>query len=322
MRVSRLISLVLLLQAGGPRTAAELAEQLEVSERTIYRDILALSAAGVPVYAEQGRAGGYRLLDGYRTRLNGLSRAEAEALFLSGLPGPARDMGLGEALAAAQLKVAAALPDPLREASARARQRFHFDAPGWFRDAEPPPRLAELARAVWEDRVVALTYAGRAGEVTRTVEPLGLVLKNGVWYVVGRIGAGERTYRVDRVRAVTATDERFGRDDGFDLASFWSHRAGEFERALLAETVTVRLSPAGLRLLRHAVEAVAYRAAAEGAGPPDADGWVTVELPAESVPVAYTQLLALGPEAEIVAPPELRDMVAAAAERTAALYRR
>jgi predicted DNA-binding transcriptional regulator YafY len=311
------------LQAGGSRTAAELAEQLEVSERTIYRDVLALSAAGVPVYAEQGRAGGYRLLDGYRTRLNGLSRAEAEALFLSGLPGPARDMGLGAALAAAELKVAAALPGPLREAAAQGRQRFHLDAPGWFRDPEPPPFLAALARAVWEDRTVELTYAGRKGDVTRTAEPLGLVLKTGIWYLVARPGCSEpRTYRVDRMRAVTVTETRFERDDAFDLPSFWARRAAEFERAMLAETVTVRLSPAGLRALRHAVEAVAYREAVQGAGPPGADGWVTVALPAESVAVAYTQLLALGPEVEAVAPDELRMLLGTAAERTAALYRR
>ncbi|MER7274377.1 YafY family protein [Dactylosporangium sp. NPDC000244] len=320
MRVSRLISLVLLLQSGGSRTAAELAAQLEVSERTIYRDILALSAAGVPVYAEQGRAGGYRLLDGYRTRLNGLSRAEAEALFLSGLPGPARDMGLGEALAAAQLKVAAALPDPLREASSRARQRFHLDAPGWFRDASPPPFLAALAGAVWEDRAVQLTYAGRKGEVTRTVAPLGLVLKNGIWYLVGRAESGPRTYRVDRVRSATVTESPFDRDDGFDLAAFWAQRAAEFERGMLTETVTVRLSPHGLRMLRFAVEAVAYRAALDGAGPPDAAGWVIVALPAESADVAYSQLLSLGPDAEVLAPVSLRARLAEAAARTVALY--
>ncbi|WP_433204121.1 helix-turn-helix transcriptional regulator [Dactylosporangium sp. CS-047395] len=322
MRVSRLISIVLLLQSGGSRTAAELAAQLEVSERTIYRDVLALSAAGVPVYAEQGRAGGYRLLDGYRTRLNGLSPAEAEALFLSGLPGPARDMGLGEALATAQLKVAAALPGPLREASARARQRFHLDAPGWFRDAEPPPGLAELARAVWEDRIVTLIYGGRKGDVRRSVEPVGLVLKNAVWYLVGRAESGPRTYRVDRIRDCDVGEERFERDEAFDLAEFWARRAAEFERAMLRETVTVRLSPHGVRMLRFAVEAVACRAALGDAGPPGADGWVTVALPVESVPVAYTQLLALGPDAEVVAPVELRALLADAAERTAALYRR
>src|SRR6185312_14604346 len=251
------------------------------------------------------------------------SRAEAEALFLSGLPGPARDMGLGEALAAAELKVAAALPGPLREAAAQGRQRFHLDAPGWFRDPEPPPCLAALARAVWEDRTVELTYAGRAGEVTRTAEPLGLVLKHGIWYAVARVGTAEpRTYRVDRVRAVTVTGGGFERDPAFDLPSFWARRAAEFERGMLAETVTVRLSPAGLRLLRFAVEPVAYREALDGAGPPGADGWVTVALPAESVPVAYTQLLALGPEAEAVAPEALRALLATAAERTAALYRR
>ncbi|MET7401421.1 YafY family protein [Dactylosporangium sp. NPDC005572] len=320
MRVSRLISLVLLLQAGGPRTAAELAAELEVSERTIYRDVLALSAAGVPVYAEQGRAGGYRLLDGYRTRLNGLSRAEAEALFLSGLPGPARDMGLGEALAAAELKVAAALPGTLRQASASARQRFHLDAPGWFRDADPPPLLAALARAVWEDHELTVAYAAKSGAVTRTVEPLGLVLKNGIWYLVGRVGATPRTYRVDRVRSASQTGARFARDESFDLASFWSEQAAGFERALLSETVTVRLSEAGRRHLRHAVEPLACRAALESATDPDADGWVTVTLPSESVRVAHSQLLSLGPEAEVLSPPELRALMADSAVRLATLY--
>ncbi|GAA2626623.1 WYL domain-containing protein [Dactylosporangium fulvum] len=320
MRASRLISLVLLLQSGGTMTAGELAEQLEVSERTIYRDMLALSAAGVPVYAEQGRAGGYRLLDGYRTRLTGLSRAEAEALFLSGLPGPVRDMGLGESLAAAQLKVAAALPATLRDASSRARQRFHLDAPGWFRDADPPPLLAELARAVWEDRVVVLTYRRRE-EVVRTVEPLGLVLKTGSWYLVGRVGGGVRTYRVDRAAAVTVTDTVFERDGSFDLAAFWGEQALEFERGILREQARIRLSPAGVRLLRHTVEALAARAVDEQAVTPGADGWVVVTLPVESVAVACTQLLGLGPEVEVLDPPELRELMRSAATRMTELYR-
>ncbi|UWZ40505.1 YafY family transcriptional regulator [Dactylosporangium roseum] len=318
--MSRLISLVLLLQSGGTMTAGELAEQLEVSERTIYRDILALSAAGVPVYAEQGRAGGYRLLDGYRTRLTGLSRAEAEALFLSGLPGPVRDMGLGESLAAAQLKVVAALPATLRDASSRARQRFHLDVPGWFRDADPPPLLAELARAVWEDRVVVLTYRRRE-EVVRTVEPLGLVLKTGSWYLVGRVGGSVRTYRVDRATAVTVTDTVFERDGSFDLAAFWGGQALEFERGVLREQARIRLSPTGARLLRHTVEALAARAVDEQAATPGADGWVVVTLPVESVAVARTQLLGLGPEVEVLDPPELRDLMRAAAVRMTELYR-
>ncbi|MEV0128847.1 YafY family protein [Dactylosporangium sp. NPDC050688] len=325
MRASRLISLVLLLQAGGTVTAAELAEALEVSERTIYRDILALSAAGVPVYAEQGRAGGYRLLDGYRTRLNGLSRAEAEALFLSGLPGPVRDMGLGDVLAVAELKVAAALPAPIRDAAGRARQRFHLDVPGWFEDpAQPPPWLADLARAVWDDRVVRLRYQRRE-VVTRTVEPYGLVLKNGAWYLVGRVGGDLRVYRVDRIVDLTADGSAFTRDPAFDLAAFWAVRADEFVRRVLADRVTIRVTPAGLRLLRYAVEALAVRDALAGweerHHPADEQGRVVLELPVESVGVAYTQLLRLGPEVEVLAPQELRDLMRAAADRMTALYR-
>ena len=185
---SRLISLVLLLQSRETMTAAELARELEVSERTVYRDVVALSAAGVPVYADRGRAGGYRLLGGYRTRLTGLTRDEAEALFLTGLPGPAGDMGLADAVASAELKVLAALPPSLRDAPARTGQRFHLDVPGWFRESTPPRWLTELARAVWRDRVVELRYRRGDREVTRRVEPYGLVLKSGTWYLVGRVG--------------------------------------------------------------------------------------------------------------------------------------
>ncbi|HEX5594773.1 MAG TPA: YafY family protein [Micromonosporaceae bacterium] len=322
MRVARLISLVLLLQNREAMTAAELARELEVSERTIYRDVLALSAAGVPVYADRGRAGGYRLLGGYRTRLTGLSRAEAEALFLSGLPGPAGDMGLAEAVASAQLKVLAALPAALRDASARAGQRFHLDVPGWFRAADPPPRLADLARAVWQDRTVELRYRRSEREVTRKVQPYGLVLKNGTWYLVASVGDAYRTYRVDRVVAVDVNEETFDRDSGFDLVDHWAARAEQFLRQMLAERVTIRLSPAGLRHLRYAVDAAfAYEEARAGAGEPDGQGWVVTRLPVESIEVAYDVLLRLGPEVEVLDPPQLRGRMAEAADRLATLYR-
>lgn len=320
MRAARLINLVLLLQSRGTLTAAQLAGELEVSERTVYRDVLALSAAGVPVYAEQGRTGGYRLVGGYRTRLTGLSQAEAEALFLAGLPGPARDMGLAEPVRAVRRKMLAALPPGLRDASQRAGQRFHLDAPGWFADADPPPLLAELAQAVWQDRTLAMRYR-RRDEVTRTVEPYGLVLKNGVWYLIGRVGADLRSYRVDRVTAVEATGDLFERDPGFDLSSFWAARAAEFVRQMLRDTVTVRLSRDGLRLLRYVAEPVAVQEATAAAGEPDPDGWVRTRLPVESLDVAYTYVLQLGPEVEVLDPPELRARVAAAADRMRELYR-
>ena len=328
MRAARLINLVLLLQSRGTLTAAELAAELEVSERTVYRDAIALSAAGIPIYAEQGRAGGYRLVGGYRTRLTGLSRSEAEALFLAGLPGPATDMGLGEPVKAVRRKVLAALPPELRSASERAGQRFHLDAPGWFADTEPPPSLAGLTPAVWQDRVLTMTYRGRE-TVTRTVEPYGLVLKNGTWYLVGRVSGDFRTYRVDRIVAVEADGGTFGRDPAFDLPGFWAERAAVFVRQMLRETITIRLSPDGLRLLRFVAEPVAVREALDGAvsealdaaGEPDPRGWVRTRLPVESLDVAYSYMLRLGPEVEVVEPAPLRDRLAEAARRLAALYR-
>ncbi|QDY10796.1 YafY family transcriptional regulator [Micromonospora sp. HM134] len=321
MRASRLISLVLLLQSRETMTAAELSRELEVSERTVYRDVLALSAAGVPVYADRGRAGGYRLLGGYRTRLTGLTRDEAEALFLAGLPGPAGDLGLADAVASAELKVLAALPPSLRDAPARTGRRFHLDVPGWFRESTPPRWLTELARAVWRDGVVVLRYRRGEREVTRRIEPYGLVLKSGTWYLVGRVGDAMRTYRVDRVVDVVPDPATFVRDDGFDLGGYWREQAEAFLRGMLAERVTVRVSPVGLRRLRFLADTpFAYEEALASVGAPDGQGWVVTRLPVESVEVAYPQLLGLGPEVEVLDPPELRARLVDAAARSAALY--
>ncbi|MCO5992058.1 helix-turn-helix transcriptional regulator [Actinoallomurus rhizosphaericola] len=328
MRAARLISLVLLLQNRESMTAAELARRLEVSERTIARDVLALAEAGVPVYADRGRGGGYRLLEGYRTRLTGLGRAEAEALFLSGVPGPLRDMGLGDAALAARLKVSAALLPELRDAPATAAQRFHLDAPAWFRVAGRPPLLPELSQAVWGDRVATVRYRRGEQVVDRTLEPYGLVLKAGVWYAVARTsgdtggGAGGRflVYRVDRFEDVRTGTERFVRDEGFDLAAFWDARAEDFERSLLRTQATVRLTPAGLRTLRHVADPAALPDAMASASAPDGHGRVTVVLPVESVEVAYSQILRLGPEAEVLDPPELRALLSDAAVRMHRLY--
>ena len=159
MRASRLVNLLLLLQSRGGLTAAELARELEVSVRTVHRDVEELSAAGVPIFAERGPLGGIRLVDGYRTRLTGMTADEAEALFLAGLPGPAAQLGLGTVVAAAQLKVMAALPPELRSRASRIVERFHLDAAGWFQADEAVPHLATLSTAVWDGRRAVISYA-------------------------------------------------------------------------------------------------------------------------------------------------------------------
>src|SRR5437870_9422939 len=195
MKASRMVSLLLLLQTRGQLTAAELSEQLEVSVRTIYRDVESLSEAGVPIYAERGPHGGVRLVEGYRTRLTGLTTDEAEALFLSGLPGPAAELGLGTVVAAARLKVLAALPPELRSRASRLVERFHLDATGWFQASEAVPHLATLSAAVWDAVKVEIEYERSDRSVTRLLDPLGLVIKGGVWYLVARAADQIRTYR-------------------------------------------------------------------------------------------------------------------------------
>ncbi|MFD7239776.1 helix-turn-helix transcriptional regulator [Streptomyces syringium] len=320
MRAARLIKMVLLLQSRPSMTGAELARQLEVSERTVARDASALSEAGVPVYADRGRTGGYRLIGGYRTLLTGLGRTEAEALFLSGVPSALREMGLADAASAARLKVSAALLPELSDAPTSAAQRFHLDAPGWWQPTEPPELLPAIADAVWDDRWITARYRRSDTEVERELEPYGLVLKAGVWYLAARADGDHRVYRVDRFTAVAVGEKRFLRADDFDLPAFWDERAERFTRSLLRERVELRLTPEGARRLPWVTDRTAAREALTEAAAPDGQGRVTVTLPVESLDVAYEQLLALGPEAEVLGPPELRARFAEAAARGAELY--
>ncbi|MFI2369757.1 helix-turn-helix transcriptional regulator [Streptomyces sp. NPDC018833] len=320
MRAARLIKMVLLLQARPSMTGAELARQLEVSERTVTRDALALSEAGVPVYADRGRSGGYRLIGGYRTRLTGLGRDEAEALFLSGLPGALRDMGLQDAASAARLKVSAALLPSLRDAPHSAAQRFHLDAPGWYQEPRTPALLPVIAEAVWSDHRIRGSYRRRDTEVERELEPYGLVLKAGVWYLCARAESTFRVYRIDRFSAVEADGAVFDRDGGFDLPAFWAERAAQFARSILRAEVVVRVTEAGARSLPHVTDRAAAEEALAAAAPPDERGRVTLTLPVESPDVAYSQLLSLGAEVEVLGPAALRERFAATAARMRDLY--
>ncbi|WP_344568009.1 helix-turn-helix transcriptional regulator [Streptomyces axinellae] len=321
MRADRLVSLLLLLQNRGRSTAPELAAELDVSVRTIYRDIDSLGAAGIPVFADRGPAGGFRLLEGYRTRLTGLTGSEAGSLFLFGLPGPAQELGLGAVATTAQLKVQAALPAALAERSRRVQDRFHLDAPGWFRETEPVPRLPDIAEAVWEQRVLRVRYQRWRGEVRREIRPLGIVLKSGIWYTVAQADDAVRTYRISRFQEAEPTPDgrTFERPAGFDLAAYWAESARRLESRLRQDVARVRLSPAGQRLLPAKFGTPGERALA-AAGPPDGDGWVETELEVESEPVAVSDLLSLGAEAEVVGPPSLRAAVLAAVAALSARY--
>ncbi|HEX7197763.1 MAG TPA: YafY family protein [Candidatus Limnocylindria bacterium] len=314
MRASRLVQLLLFLQARGRTTAAVLARELEVSERTIHRDVDALSAAGVPIYAERGPHGGIQLIDGYRTRLTGLTGDEAEALFLSGLPGPAAELGLGTVVAAARLKVLAALPSELRARASRLVERFHLDAAGWFRANEEVPQLAPLAEAVWESRPVQIAYRRGDEEVERALEPLGLVLKAGIWYLVATSEGQVRTYRVSRIRRVTPGDGQVARPAEFDLAAYWGESISAFERDAPRIAVTVRIDPAVLGVLAEAVGGHAVREA-ERLPADDPDGWIHLRVMADWPEEVPGRLIGLGSRAEILDPPEVRERAITLARR-------
>ncbi|MEW1838838.1 YafY family protein [Nonomuraea angiospora] len=323
MRASRLVSILLLLQTRGRMTAQDLAERLEVSVRTIYRDVESLHAAGIPLYGDAGPKGGYQLLDGYRTRLTGLTADEAESLFLAGLPGPAAELGLGAVVTAAQLKLMAALPVELRDRAGRIQERFHLDAPTWYRDQEPVTYLPAVADAVWNERRIQVRYRRWKApqEVERRLDPYGLVVKAGRWYLVARAGEDVRTYRVSQILDLRPLPEGFARPDGFDLAAYWQGYLAEFEARLRRGEAVLRLSPRGVERVPDLMTPGVVAAARESAQPPDEEGWTRVTVPIESIEHALAEFLRLGTDAEVLAPAELRDRMAATAAELAARYR-
>ncbi len=321
MRASRLLSILMLLQTRGRLSAGQLAREFEVAVRTIHRDMDHLSAAGVPVYADRGRSGGFRLLDGYRTTLTGLTQREAEALFLAGLPGPAAQLGLADILATARLKLLAALPADVQAGAERVAARFHLDAAAWFRGADQLPLLQVVARAVWGERLLRLRYR-RSGESIarpRTLAPLGLVLKAGVWYLVALSGNEVRTYRAANIRGAEICRETFRRPRGFDLAAYWEKASRDYEAGVYHEHADVRLSPKGMDLLG-LLGPYVTAAAAETAAKADRRGWVRCTVPLESFESGVRELMRLGDEVEVVGPGALRERLAAAAGRIAAIH--
>lgn len=318
MRASRLLSILILLQLRGRLTAAGLAEEFEVSERTIYRDIDALSAAGIPVYGDRGPGGGFQLLDGYRTQLTGLSASEAEAVAMIGLPGPAGELGLGAATSAAQNKLIAVLPASGGARADRMAARFHLDAVDWYRGGEALPHLPAIARAVLDQHALTMRYESWQGVRDWTVDPLGLVLKAGIWYLAARGGAKVRIFRIANIDALTVGDALFDRPADFRLASWWQAEQARFEAELFATKATLRASPEGCKRL--AAQSPRGSEAVARAVPPAADGWRAMTMMVEDSDHGARDMLALGAEVEVLEPASFRDRIAALARDIAARH--
>lgn len=304
MRAGRLLSIAVLLQLRERWSASELALEFGVTERTIYRDVAELCQAGVPIIGERGPGGGFRLVEGYRARWSGLGAAEAEAVFLIGLPGAAAALGLGAAARGAGRKVLAALPPTLRDGAGRIGERFHQDPVDWYRTAPATPSLPSLARAVLDQRSVRLKYESWRGQRSWKLEPLGLVQKAGAWYLVARSRRGVRIFKASNIAELVVQEATFERPPGFDLASYWTSALTRFEAQLRPETATLRVSNAGRRRLAR-LGAYAARAIDE-AESPDELGWARLRLPIESIEDAALVLLGIGPEVDVVDPPALR----------------
>jgi predicted DNA-binding transcriptional regulator YafY len=319
MRADRLLSILLLLQVNQTMTARELAARLEVSERTIHRDMEALGAAGIPLVAERGSGGGWRLLEEYRTNLTGLNQAEAQALFLAAPPRLLADLGLEKAADAALIKLLAALPSIARRGAEHAAQRIHVDTGGWRQSEEAVPLLPVLQAAIWQERRLRLSYQRVDGaSVERLVDPLGLVAKGSLWYLIAAVAGEIRTYRVSRMRDAELTDEPCTRPADFDLAAYWEQSSAQFRANLPRYPAVLRVDPAILPRMR----SEGRYARIEHEAPPDAEGWVRLGMLFEEEHSAGEYVLSYGSQMEVLDPPALRELVVREAQAIVAFYAR
>jgi predicted DNA-binding transcriptional regulator YafY len=334
MRASRLLSILMLLQTRGRMSAPSLAAELEVSERTILRDIDQLSAAGVPVWSDRGRDGGFQLREGWSTELTGLTEAEAQALFLAGLPGAATELGLGSASASARLKMLAAVPIALREDALRVSARLHIDPVDWYRAATPPTYLQAVADAVWHQRILSIRYESWTGVKSRVVKPLGLVLKAGVWYMAALTESQKqksrqtsaqttkepRIYRLSNIQGLSVREGTFKHPKKFDLATFWQEATRRFEADIYRDVAALRVNARGMKLLKEMSAAISDGAAKSAMADSREGGWSKVVVPIESLEHAAHQFMGLGADAEVLEPAALRKRVSALVSAMGAMY--
>jgi predicted DNA-binding transcriptional regulator YafY len=309
MRADRLLSILLLLQANGRMSAGDLAHRLEVSRRTVYRDLDALSGAGVPVVTDRGPRGGASLLDGYRTDLTGLTEAELEALLAFGGQGPAADLGLGPQLDQASRKLAVAAGP---SGAGRLRERVLIDGERWFRTAPVPAHLSRVQDALWSNRRLHLHYRRSLDRVVeRTVEPYGLVCKAGTWYLLAGVEGRARVYRVSRIEDAELSEESFERPPDLDLREAWAAQVGRFRGdAPTRVAVTVRVDPdVSGRFTRLVGEQIVARS----------PGGVAI-LDFAARDAAISLLTVFGRSVEVLEPRDLRDLLAELGRQLSSLY--
>lgn len=320
MRADRLISLMMLLQAKGQMTAQELSQRLEVSERTVYRDVDALSMAGVPIYTQPGTNGGVFLDEHYCVSLTGLTKPEVLALFAASEVTPLNDLGLAKAADETLLKLFASLPTVHQQEVQRLQQRLYIDTSNWFRFVRPVPFFAELQQAVWEDRLIKITYQPVEGQrVDRTIEAYALVAKANIWYVVGREAEGEmRNYRISRFHTVTLLEDRFERDTAFDLPTYWKQSCKVFEEKMMREFppyyATLAVRPDFLWIFSSYME---DRYEQLGV---DDNGWITLRVTFEALGEARMRVLGLATMVRVIEPEELHQIVIQTAQDILAFH--
>lgn len=314
IRADRLLSILLLLQNQGKLTTKQLAETLEVSERTIHRDMEALSAAGVPIYAERGNHGGWKLTDGYQTNLTGLKASEITSLLLGYPSALLGDLGMREHFEAALQKLLAASPAAHRQDAEFVRQRIHIDGAGWRQSSESISFFPAIQDAVWQEKQLFIRYRRSHDIVERTISPMGLVAKRSTWYLVAEVDGEWRTYRISRFLDVHVLNTGFSRPAGFDLARYWEESTAQFLAALPRY-------PAKLQI--H--ESIRDRFAEERFvqiknTQPTRNDWAEAEVQFETLESAVEIILRYGEHLKAIAPDELRDRVMAQASAILALY--
>lgn len=302
MRADRLLSIMLLLQSKGQMTAADLADKLAVSERTIYRDVDALSLAGIPVYAQGGRGGGIALEENYRISLTGLNKAEIQSLFVSGSSAPLSDLGLEQANENTLLKLLAALPSLHRMEAERVRQRIYIDPIGWFAEANPSPLLPLIQTAVLSDSIVYICYERNNGtQLEREVQAYGLVAKAAVWYLVGAHDGKWRTYRLSRILDCQLRDTSFIRDEDFQLVDYWREAWQGFVGSFSKFFITIKIRE---HMRKDIVNHPLFSAVSMGES---VDGWFRAESYFDSREQALIVLMSLARDIQIIDPPDLHD---------------